>query len=421
MKLSGKFIALGSAVAVIIIIVMVLLTGSDIDDHQYFEVRKGEFEIPVIVTGELEAENSVTISGPQQLQSRNIRLRNVPIQDMVPEGTQVNRGDWVATLDRTEAELSLRDLEEQMLSEEAQYNAAILDTTITLSNLRDELINLEHVVEERSLILEQSTYEPPATIRQAEINLERARVDLKQAKENYLLYQQQALETIREAAINLERRRRRFQALENVMARFDITAPQSGMVIYHREWSGEKRTVGSTIHSRDLTIALIPDLNSLVSRAYVNEIDINRVKPGQLARIGVDAYPERSYNGQVIEVSNVGQEMPDTDAKVFEVLLQVDQIDYVLRPAMTTSNRIVTGSYDNVKYVPFAALHEHQGVPYVYRNNGTRQIVVPGDSNDNFIIIEEGLDEGDLVYLSEPENYSEFEFVGNELIAGELK
>lgn len=418
MKLKKRLFIAVSGIIVIIAFIAVISSGSDPDELSYFEVQKGDFEVLVLVTGELEAENSTAIMAPSALQSRNIRLRSVPIQDLIPEGTMVEEGDWVATLDRTEAELSLSDLEEQMLSEEASYNSAILDTTIQMSNLRDNLINLEHSAEEMRLILEQSTYEPPATIRQAEIDLERAIQNLAQARQNYVLYEQDASEMVKEARLEYERRVRRYQALSDVMDRFVITAPISGMVIYHREWNGEKRAVGSTINSRDLTVAVIPELTSLVSRTFVNEIDVDKITVGQPVRIGIDAFPEREYPGTVIEVSNVGQELPNTDAKVFEVMIMVDRADNILRPAMTTSNAIITGQFDDVYSVPFAAVHETEGISYVYKNDRTRQVVVTGAFNDNFTIIEQGLEEGDLIYLEVPENGQAFEFVGQDLIAG---
>jgi HlyD family secretion protein len=74
--------------------------------------------------------------------------------------------------------------------------------------------------------------------------------------------------------------------------------PKSGMVIYHREWNGSRRTVGSSISPWDLTVATLPDLSSMMSRTYVNEIDVSKVKAGQDVRIGVDAFPERQYTGR---------------------------------------------------------------------------------------------------------------------------
>jgi HlyD family secretion protein len=417
MKYSSPGIIAGTGVVIIILLSLLIMRKDNSDEYLYFEVQRGDIETLVIVTGELEAEISTQIRGPSALQSRNIRLGSVIIQDLIAEGTVVQAGDWIATLDRTEATISLSELEEQMLEEETRYNSAILDTTISMSSLRDELINLEYSLEEFNLVLEQSVYEPPATIRQAEINLERAIQNLELARENFKLHQKDAIEEVREAELEYERRKRRYLALRDVMEEFDITAPESGMVIYHREWNGSKRAVGSRIHARDLTVAVIPDLTSLISRTYVSEIDIDQIVSGLPVRIGVDAFPDREYEGVVIEVSNVGQEMPGTETRVFEVSILFDRIDSFLRPAMTTRNAIITGQFKDVYFVPLAAVHEPNGIPFVYKNDGTRQIVVTGDFNNNYIIIESGLEEGDLVHLEVPENSESYKLVGDEPVA----
>ena len=307
MKYSSPGIIAGTGIVIVIVILLSLLImrNDNSDEYLYFEVQRGDIETLVLVTGELESEISTAIRGPFALQSHNIRLGSVIIQDLIAEGTIVEEGDWVATLDRTEATISLSELQEQMLTEESRYNSAILDTTISMSTLRDELINLEYSLEEFNLVLEQSVYEPPATIRQAEINLERAIQNLNLARVNFKLHQQDAIEKVREAELEFDRRKRRYQALRDVIEQFDITAQGSGMVIYHREWNGSKRSVGSRIHARDLTVAVIPDLTSLISRTYVSEIDIDQIVTGLPVRIGVDAFPEREYEGRVMEVSNV--------------------------------------------------------------------------------------------------------------------
>ncbi len=417
MKTNGKIIAGVLAVLVLAVIIYAVAGGSAVSSQLDVPVQRGRFEILVTVTGELQAENSELIEGPVELRSRNVRIQNVRIQDLIPEGTVVNAGDWVATLDRSEADNTLKDMEDAVQREEASYIKTQLDTTITLSNLRDELINLEYQLEERRLTLEQSMFEPPATIRQAEINLERAERGLDQAHKNYELRRQQAEENMTEAAINLERQRRRYQELQEVLDKFTITAPEGGMVIYHREWSGQKRTVGSNINARDLTVATLPDLSAMISRTYVNEIDISKVRVGQPVRIGVDAFPERRYSGEVIQVANVGQQLPNTDARVFEVLIRVNESDDILRPAMTTSNIIITKSFDDVVYVPLEAVHVNDSIPFVYKNNGTRQIVLLGEPNDNNIIVEDGLTENERVYLTIPENGDDFRFAGEEIIA----
>ncbi len=380
-------------------------------------VARGNFEVLVTVTGELQAERSEQITGPQELRSRNLRIGNIRIQDLIPEGTVVDSGDYVALLDRSESDNALKDMEDALDRAEAQYTRTQLDTTITLSNLRDELINLEYNLEERNLTLEQSRFEPPATIRQAEISLDRAERALEQAKQNYQLRIKQAHEDMNEASINLSQQRRRYQEMLDVLDKFTIRAPKSGMVIYHREWNGQRRTVGSNISPWDLTVATLPDLSSMLSRTYVNEIDVSKIQADQEVRIGVDAFPERQYSGVITRVANVGEQMPNTDAKVFEVLIKVKEYDPILRPAMTTSNIIVTKTFNDVLYVPLEAININDSIPYVYKRGGTRQIVVLGGANDNHVVVEQGLEENDRVYLTIPENPDRYRLAGEELIA----
>jgi len=112
------------------------------------------------------------------------------------------------------------------------------------------------------------------------------------------------------------------------------------MVIYYKEWGGDKRKVGSSISAWDLTVATLPDLSAMNSKCYVNEIDISKVKAGQKVRISVDAFPEKKYTGVVTYVANIGEQLPNADAKVFEVTIKVNEYDPILRPAMTTGNLI---------------------------------------------------------------------------------
>ena len=75
----------------------------------YTKVQKGQFEISVISAGELLAEKSVDIKGPEIAMGRDIRFFNIKIQDLIPEGTLVKEGDYIATLDRTDLNNSLKD------------------------------------------------------------------------------------------------------------------------------------------------------------------------------------------------------------------------------------------------------------------------------------------------------------------------
>lgn len=413
-----KNIIIWSSVAVVAIVLIIIFATGKKDGYepQIVKAQKGLFEIIVTTTGELEAENNIKIEGPAGMRARNVRIGDVEIQDLIPEGTVVKKGDYVATLDRTSADNTLKDREDEYEALLARYERTLLDTSLTLRKLRDDIENQRFTIEEARIAVEQSIYEPPATQRQYQNNLEKAMRSYEQALNNYDLQVEQAEATVNDVLIELNRNKRQLDELRAVLEDFTIYAPSDGMVIYFREWSGDKRRIGSSISGWDLTVATLPDLSNMLSKTYVNEIDIAKVKAGQPVRLGVDAFPDRNYTGVVKEVSNIGEQLKNADAKVFEVIIKVDGQDDILRPAMTTSNKIITASLDSAIFIPSEAVFEKDSLTYVYKTNNVRQIVVTGLSNENHTVIEQGLEEGDEVYLSLPENPSKFKVQGEEFI-----
>jgi len=408
-----------------IIVIVILLaigfsftrTGAGNDELLSVPVKEGKFEILVMVTGELQAKNSEKITGPRALRNnRYLRFRDIKIQDLIPEGTVVDSGDYVATLDRSEANNQLKDIRDEVQKIESRYTKTKLDTTIGLRNLRDELLNMKFAMEEAKIRLEQSKYEPPATIRQAEIDVEKARRSYEQAMKNYQLKVQQAKADMTEVGIELAQQQRKMDAMLDVLEKFVITAPKKGMVIYHKEWSGQKRKVGSTINPWDLTVATLPDLSELVSKTYVNEIDISKIKKGQEVDIGVDAFPGKKFRGKVSQVANIGEQLPNTDAKVFEVSISLKESDPVLRPSMTTSNAIHVKSFPNVLSIPLEAVFIEDSVTFVYRENKNRQVVVLGEANENEIVVEKGLARDDRILLNAPGDSRSTRWQGKDLI-----
>jgi hypothetical protein len=400
---------------VVLLIVYSILSKDESARLLEVPVEYGTFEVIVSVTGELQAKNSTEIRAPMELRNREFRFRSIKIQDLIPEGTIVDSGDWVATLDRSEADNNLKDVMDELETIESQYTKTKLDTTMALRNLRDELINLNFNTEEAEINLEQSQFEPPATIRQAKINLDKAQRAYLQAQQNYVLKVQQAKADMTEITIELAKQTRRRSEMDKVINRFVITAPSSGMVVYKREWNGAKRTVGTEINTWDLAVATLPDLSSMISRTYVNEIDISRIKRGQQVRIGVDAFPDKKFTGVVAEVANIGEQLPNTDSKVFEVVIKVNEVDPIIKPSMTTSNSIIIKTFNDVLFIPLETVHTNDSLTFVYKKNGIKQVVVLDESNENEIIVEAGLKEGEKILLSVPEEPDKFKFEGLEL------
>ncbi len=418
MKRTIIITAIVAVLAIIIMIVIGKVTKSKEVANLFVETKRGQFDIIVSTTGELQAENSEDIMGPDFRQSRSIRAMDIKITDLVPEGTVVKKGDYIATLDRTQFDNALKDEREKLLVAENNLEVKMLDTAVTLSGLRDNIKNLKYSVEEAQIKLQESKYEPPTTIRQAEIALDKAQRTLDQAIKTYGLKVEQAKTEMRTIRKNLSDQQQRVKDFETILEKFVITAPSDGMVIYKRDRTNNKRKIGSSISPWDNVVATLPDMSSMISKTYVNEIDVSKVKPGQRVEIMVDAFPEKSYTGSVISVANIGEQLPNTDAKVFEVQIKVDGSDPILRPSMTTGNKIITKTINDVIYIPLESVQTGtDSIPFVYMKNGNKQIVVLGESNENNVIVEQGLKEGDMLYLSTPEKPESFRVTGSELIA----
>lgn len=373
------------------------------------QVRRDNLKIDVTVSGELEAKNSVSVMGPTGLQSA--RIYQVKIDDIVPEGKVVEKGEFIAALDRSELLEKIR--EEELDYEESlnKYEQTRIDTAIDLRAQRDKLVNADYDVQEKQLILEQSEYEPPATIKQNELNLEKSKRTLSQGKQEYELLRQKSTSQMAQAWAKLKDDKGDLSFLQELSQRFTIKAPENGMVIYDRDWNGRKKEKGSQIQAWSPVVATLPDLSAMVSKTYVNEVDISRIKEGQTVELGLDAFPDKQLSGTVTHVANIGEQRPNSDAKVFEVTVEVHEADTTLRPAMTTSNMIITDYVEGVLLVPLEAVHNQgDSLTYVFHKNGfstRRQEVALGAKGNDLVVVTDGLAEDDVVYLSIPKNAEE--------------
>jgi len=392
------------------------LTTKGPGENLFAEAIKGEFEISISASGEIVPENSVNIKAPEVNRGRDFHASDLKITDMVPEGTEVKEGDYVATLDRTQYDNTLKDERERLSTFRNNIEMKKLDTAVTLTTLRNNIKNQLHIVEEAEITLRNSKFEPPTTIRQAEINLDRQKRILEQRQKGYQLRVAQVKRDIATQAMWYGRISRRVESLEEVLAGFTIKAPSPGMVVYKRDRRGNKIKTGSSVNPNDRVVATLPDLSSLLSKIYISEIEIRKVKPGLETEIRVDAFPDKMFRGKVYTMANIGEKLENSDTKVFEVMVKIDGSDPALRPSMTTSNKVIINKLSDVIYIPAECVHAGiDGIPFVYTKDKTKQIVVTGESNDKNIVIERGLEPKQAVYVIQPENAEDFKLAGEEL------
>lgn len=381
-------------------------------------VQRGPFEILVYSSGQLEAQNSENIVVPDILRDRNLRINEIKITDLIEEGTVVDSGDYVASLDHKAVEDILLSAQEDLEMRFNSFEDAKMDSSLSLSNNRDLITNAREDVEEMQIVLDESVYESPAIIRKAEMELNKAKRKLEQEIKGYELKKQQANTRVERYSIEVRQRQSRVDKLHDVLLLLEIKAPNPGMVIYGRDRSREKIKIGSTVSPWRPIIATLPDLSAMHSITYVNEIDISKLEIGQKVTLGIDALPDKSLEGEVFSVANIGQPMPKSDAKVFEVKIRVFGEVTDLKPAMTTSNAIQTGQFSDTIFIAAEAVFENDSMQFVFLENGTRiikKVVDLGDKNENFFLVNQGVNEGDVLLLTAPENINNLPIEGIDL------
>lgn len=392
------------AIILLIIAYSYFNASSDKDVSLTAKVVKGTFINEVFISGEAQSTSSKEINGPSN--ARRFNIYQIKIQDLVAEGTVVKKGDYIGKLDASEVNGKINEAQLNLEKAQSRYTQQQLDTTLTLKQERNSIKDMLYDIEEDSLELERSIYEPPATIRSLENKIEKTARDLKEKKADYSIKKRQANAKMIEVGTEVSKITKQIEELLELQKEFTIYSDEDGMVTYVKEWNGTKKKVGSTISPWEPAIASLPDLTKMESKTYSNEVDIRKIKKDLTVKIGFDAFPDIELDGIVTNVANVGETKAGSDIKLFQVLIKLNETNKNIRPGMTTSNKILIDKKDDVLMIPLEAVFANDSISYTYVKSGlsfNKKQVELGPSNNEIVIINKGLNEDEVVYLSKPE------------------
>ncbi|MFD1614416.1 efflux RND transporter periplasmic adaptor subunit [Gelatiniphilus marinus] len=393
------------AIVLLIIVYSFFSSNTDEDVSLTAKVVKGTFLNEVLISGEAQSTSSKEINGPSN--ARRFGIYNIKIQDLVPEGTIVKKGGYIGKLDVSELNGKILDAQLNLEKAQSRFTQQQLDTTLTLKQERNSIKDLLFNIEEDSLELERSIYEPPATIRSLEIKIEKTARDLKEKKADYSIKKRQANAKMIEVGTEVSKISKRIKELLELQKEFTIYSDDDGMVTYIKEWNGTKKKVGSTISPWQPAIASLPDLTKMESRTYSNEVDIRKIKKDLTVKVGFDAFPDIELDGIVTDVANVGETKAGSDIKLFQVLIKLNETNENIRPGMTTSNRILIDKKNDVLMIPLEAVFAKDSISYAYVKSGlsiNKKQVELGASNNEVVIVNKGLKEEEVVYLNKPKD-----------------
>jgi multidrug efflux pump subunit AcrA (membrane-fusion protein) len=257
------------------------------------------------------------------------------------------------------------------------------------------------------LAKEKMQFEPEARKREAEIEFERARLSFEQARLNL-----KNKSIVRKSELgNLQLRIQQIQSDIAVslkeMEELTLRAPISGLIVYENNWATGRKIAKGDQPWPGMPIISLPDLTAMQAEVSINEMDISKVKIGQEVLIIPDAFPDKSFPGTIRSVSQIGrQKGQGSNIKVFDIVVDLDGTDEVLKPGITTTTKIIVGKIKNVLSIPIISVFEEQGKTWAYVGDGgsfEKREVALGQRNDNFVVVTKGIKTGEKVALRNPE------------------
>jgi RND family efflux transporter MFP subunit len=194
-----------------------------------------------------------------------------------------------------------------------------------------------------------------------------------------------------------------------------IKAPAPGLVIYgsgsdddHRRYRGMGIIgPGETVY-KNQTLITLPDLTKLMVDISVHESSVDKVKPGQRAKIILDAFPDTTLTGEVLKVAPLPDQSGgwfNPDLKVYKTEVAIDGAHDFVKPGMSAKVEILVNHIKDALIVPNHVVANRLGkkVCYVSTSRGTEQREVQtGQYNDAFVQILSGLQAGEKVLLNPP-------------------
>jgi HlyD family secretion protein len=289
-------------VTVVVVLVVIaagvfLLTRPKKAKYKTSVVARGDVSISVSATGTVNPVNQVTVGS---------QVSGTLDKVYVDFNDHVTAGQLLAKIDPRNYGSALKQAQANLASAQASLSQA------QLSSARAETLHAAQLMAYSDYL-------------QAKTDLELAKAKRDQVQASY-----------EQAQINL--------------AYTTITAPMSGIVVARKVESGQ--TVAASLQSPDLfTIA---DLSQMQVEVSIDEADVGKLDTGLAATFNVDAYPESTFAGKLVQVRN--QPVVSSNVTTYIGIVRVANPGMLLKPGMTANVKVIVRSVDNALTVPNAAL-----------------------------------------------------------------
>lgn len=227
----------------------------------------------------------------------------------------------------------------------------------------------------------------------------------------------QAKARLESAKARFDLQQERLTKTQNQLAACIIKAPGPGLVVYGSSLEPMQRfrggsssgmiAPGEQVFQRQIIISL-PNTSEMMAEIAVHESSVDKVKPGHRAKIVMDAFPDKTFTGEVIKIAPLPDQQRgwlSPDIKVYTTQVSIEGKHDFLKPGMSARVEILVEHLTDVVIVPVQVVANRGGKKICFVLNSSRAVereVKTGLFNDTFVQILEGLQPGDEVLLNPP-------------------
>jgi HlyD family secretion protein len=362
-----------------------------IPESRLATVERGTIARSVVATGKIEPITKVEIKSKA---NGIIELLPVEVDQEVEEGTvlvELDRENLMARV--REARATLQGARAAHLAAEANYEKSRVEAEGPEVEFAKRTYERAKSLYERKLIAQQDLEESRTQLDQAENRRRAAESQLSVAKAR-----------VSEASANVAQTQAAVERAEEELANATIRAPIRGRILARDIEIGSPVSSILNMGAAATPVITMGDISHVFVRGRVDETEIGNLKLGQPARIRVETFKDRTFQGKVTQISPMGVERDNVTN--FEVRVSIDNPGNELKANMTANAEIVLEERPNVLLVPEAAIAydaSRKASVDVYdpsQRTGRRRVPIKvGISNGTRTQVVEGLRAGDRVVL----------------------
>jgi RND family efflux transporter MFP subunit len=387
----------------IILSLFVQCSSKDQKAVQTAKVKKGTFHVEVVETGDIYAVQSTNITAP----AMSWRFGALKIVKITDDGKELKKGDEAIVFDPSEVQKAIFDANSELEIAKADLQRVQAEQEQKVEELEADLKTANIQYEISGVNLDLASNEAEVDKKKIRLDLEKASISLQKSKEGIINQKKIQNEEINQAKLKIRQLETNLEEAQATLKNLTVLSPANGIAIIKKNWSTKNKwQVGDQTWSGNAMIDL-PDMHQLKVVADISEIDISKIKLNQPVEIKLDAYSDSSFTGKVISIASLARSKDEKKqkVKVFPVEIVVNGRSKLLMPGMSASARIIVNNVPNILFIPIDALFKKEEKEFVYVKKGSsykKKNIKTGLTNNDFVEVKEGLDEGDVLALTDP-------------------